>query len=129
MNLYKPFLVRHAGDAPGPNGTTRIKLWFDANDTSAFRNFLERQCDAQGVVGIIGTLPTSDEDAKRVLIIGAGVNPVNAAATWIEGVNTLLPTLPEHLFTQFEYDHALDEALAISGAGSNGTFYNGGRED
>ena len=126
MAHFRQFMVKRGEQFEGLRGSTRVKLWFEAEETTAYRDLLEAHCNS--IVGVVGTLPSQDLDAKRILIIEAGVEPVGAAAAWIESVNSALANMHPEALRALSAPTEANKLITVSGSGSNGTFFSGDRE-
>ena len=132
MTLYREFQLQHAGHAgdatPGVDDkTVRVQLWFYAERTTTYQNYLDGLCDAMGIQGIMAVVPSTTEEAKVVLVVDSTVNVQNAVGAWIEKVNAHLATVPEELLASFgRINTPLDEVLAVSGKSSSGVVSTGG---
>ncbi len=126
MAHFRQFIVKRGEQFEGLRGSTRVKLWFEAEETTAYRDLLEAHCNS--IVGVVGTLPSQDLDAKRILIIEAGVDAAGTAATWIESVNSTLANMLPEALQALSIPTEVAQMMSVSGGGSNGTFFSGDRE-
>ena len=126
MAHYKQFMVKRGEQFAGLRGSIRIKIWFLAEETTGFRDLLDAHCDS--IVGVVGTLPSQDQDAKRILIIEPGVDPIGTTATWIESVNSALANMHPEALRALSAPTEVNTLITVSGSGSNGTFFSGDRE-
>ena len=107
--------VQRAGEAPGLNGTTRVKVWYTGGEvTNAILNFFEY--NGEKVDGFDGVVRSKADDASVELIFSPDVIASQATTIWLKKVNDRFRKMPELKLKLMSKPDDIDAVFAHSSA-------------
>ncbi|MBP9738321.1 hypothetical protein KBD20_01395 [Candidatus Saccharibacteria bacterium] len=101
------------------SGTSRVNLDFDAEATTPFMHWLDRQCDEQRIQGVLNVVTISRGFKAQLVVKGDETRAIAIAEAWVGGVNALVVKMTQAELDEFKRADLIMRAMAYPSDGPN----------